>query len=130
MKKGNIELIPKKLELFGLIFTIPLNQIYSQSTKLISKLKTQRLRPEKVSVRRKLTWGCFVKNSLFDSLFLVNLSVFPWDFCVLKINHLRLLIVWKRGFGTIPRWCGIRPKPQHKCRKLVLYSFLKIAMHA
>jgi len=55
MKKGNIELIPKKLELFGLIFTIPLNQIYSQSTKLISKLKTQRLRPEKVSVRRKWT---------------------------------------------------------------------------
>ena len=24
----------------------------------------------------------WVKNSLFDSLFLVNLSVFPWDFCV------------------------------------------------
>ena len=29
-----------------------------------------------------MTWGCFVKNSLIDSLFLENLSVFQWDFCV------------------------------------------------
>ena len=48
--------------------------------------------------------------------------------CVLKIYHVRIFIVWKKGFGTIPRRCGIRSKPQHKYRKLVLYKFLKIAI--
>ena len=42
-----------------------------------------------------MTWGCFVKNSLFDSLFLMNLSVFPWDFSVfLKIYHSVKIGVW------------------------------------
>ena len=38
--------------------------------------------PKKGPNQIKLTWECFVKNSLFDLLFLVNLSVFQWDFCV------------------------------------------------
>ena len=36
----------------------------------------------------------------------------------------------KKGFGTIPRQRGIHSKPQHKCRKLALYSFLEITMRA
>ena len=49
---------------------------------------------------------------------------------VLKIYHVRNFIVWKKGFGTIPRRCGIRSKPQHRCRKFVLYNFLEIALRA
>ena len=32
----------------------------------------------------KLTWECFVKNSLLIHYFLVNLVFFPWDFSVLE----------------------------------------------
>ena len=47
---------------------------FSQSNKeVISNLKTPRSRPEKALIRKLLTSKCFVKNSLFDSLFLVNL---------------------------------------------------------
>ena len=40
---------------------------------MINKLETRRSRLEKASIIKLLTWGCFVKNSLFDSLFLANL---------------------------------------------------------
>jgi len=49
---------------------------------VISNIKLKDQGQKKALNKRKLTWGCFVKNSLFDSPFLVNLSVFPWDFCV------------------------------------------------
>ena len=49
---------------------------------------------------------------------------------LLKIYHIRLFIVRKKGFGTISRQCGICSKPQHKCKKLILYSLLEITMHA
>ena len=35
-----------------------------------------------------------------------------------------------KGFGTIPRRCGIRSKPQHKCKKLALFKFLEITIRA
>ena len=83
MKKKSLELNTSKQKLLGLILTIPLSQIYSQSNKkVISNLKTQRSMPKKASIKRKLTWGCFVKNSLFDSLFLVNLKFSQRTFCV------------------------------------------------
>ena len=44
---------------------------------LKSKIK-DRKDPNKI----KLTWWCFVKNFIFDSLFLVNLYFYLWDFCV------------------------------------------------
>ena len=39
----------------------------------------------------------FVKNSLLIHYFLVNLRFFLWDFCVLKMYHVRLFIVEKNG---------------------------------
>ena len=46
MKEKILELNTSKQKLLGLILTIPLSQIYSQSIKkVISNLKTQRSRP-------------------------------------------------------------------------------------
>ena len=39
-----------------------------------------------------------------------------------EIYHVRLFIVLK-GVWNDPRRCGIRSKPQHKCRKLVFFFF-------
>ena len=50
----------------------PVN-LFTIKQKMINKLETRRSRPEKASIIKLLTWGCFVKNSLFDSLFLANL---------------------------------------------------------
>ena len=50
--------------------------------KVISNLRTPRSRPENVSIKKILTCECFVKNSLFDSLFIMNLVFFLRIFCV------------------------------------------------
>ena len=56
MKKKSLELNTSKQKLLGLILTIPLSQIYSQSNKkVIINLKTQRSMPKKASIKRKLT---------------------------------------------------------------------------
>ena len=48
--------------------------IYSQSNKnWLVNLKLKDQGQDKASIRKILTWGFFVKTSLFDSLFLVNL---------------------------------------------------------
>ena len=62
MKKGNIELIPKKLELFVLIFTVPLSQIYSQSTKLISKLENSKIKTRKGLSQKKMDLRMFCEK--------------------------------------------------------------------
>ena len=52
-KKKSLELNTSKQKLLGLILTVPLSQIYSQSNKeVISNLKTQRSRPKKVTIRK------------------------------------------------------------------------------
>ena len=52
-KKKSLELNISKQKLLGLILTVPLSQIYSQSNKeVISNLKTQRSRPKKVTIRK------------------------------------------------------------------------------
>ena len=66
---------------------------------LNSKIKAKK----NALIKRKLTWEYFVKNFLFDSLFLVNLSVFSWDFCVLEnIPCKATYIVKIRGLEWLP----------------------------
>jgi len=43
-----------------------------------------------------------VKNSLLINYFVVNLRFFRWDFCVLKMYHVRLSIVEKNGVWNSP----------------------------
>ena len=51
--------------------------------------------------------------------------------CVLKMYHVRLFIVEKMGFGTAPRQCGIRSKPQPLLQKTCLsYAFETLATYA
>ena len=53
MKERSLELKTLKQKLLGLILTVPLSQIYSQSNKeVISNLKTQISRLEKAPLRK------------------------------------------------------------------------------
>ena len=72
-----LELIPQNTKLFSLILTVPFSQsIHQSNTKVISNLKSLKSRLGKASIRKILTWWCFVKNSFLDSLFLVNFVFF------------------------------------------------------
>ena len=52
-EKKSLELNTSKQKLIGLILTVLLSQIYSQSNKeVISDFKTQRSRPEKAPIRK------------------------------------------------------------------------------
>ena len=80
--------------LLGLIFDIPLNQIFHKLIKMWLVISNSKIKTKKGPNQIKLTWGCFVKKSFFDSLFLVNLSVFPWDFvCFEKVICMAIYIV-------------------------------------
>ena len=51
-----------------------------------------------------------MKNSLFDSLFLVNLNVFTWDFCVfLKSTMYGYLYCENGGLERLPNGVGFVP---------------------
>ena len=59
-----------------------------------------------------------MKNSLFDSLFLVNLSVFCGiSLFFLKVPRMAIYIVKMGGFGMAPRRCGIHSKSQSLMQK-------------
>ena len=64
---------------------------------MISNLKTPRSRPKKASIRKILTWGCFVKNSLFDSLFPMNLMLSLGFSVVFWKATMYGFICWKKG---------------------------------
>ena len=50
---------------------------------------------------------------------------------VLKMYHVRLFIVEKRGFGAAPRQCGIHYKPWPLLQKTCLsYTFETLAAYA
>ena len=53
-----------------------------------------------------------MKNSLLDSLFLMNLMFFLRIFCVFEIYHAKLYIVEKWEFGMALKLCEIHSKPQ------------------
>ena len=91
----------------------PVN-LFTIKQKMINKLETRRSRLEKASIIKLLTWGCLVKNSLFDSLFLANLMFFPLGFslCLLQRYYVWLFIAQKWGFGMAHKWCEIRSKTQ------------------
>ena len=80
--------------------------IYSQPNQNeLVKLRIWRSRPEKVPIKQNLTWGYFVKSSLFDSLFSSESCVFYHCFHLpLKKCLLWLYIVEKQGFRAAPRW--------------------------
>ena len=64
----------------------------------------------KGSNQTKLTWEYFVKNSLFDSLFLGNLSIFPWNFYVfLKGTMYGYLYCENRGLEQLLDDVGFVP---------------------
>ena len=44
---------------------------------------------------------------------------------ILKIYHVRLFIVEKIGFETVPRRCGIHSKPQSLLQKIFLFYVSK-----
>ena len=63
-----------------------------------------------MSQSNKIDLRVFGEKLPFDSLFSNEFLVFPVEFlCVLKIYHVRL---FKMGFGTTLRGCGIHSKPQ------------------
>ena len=65
-----------------------------------------------------------MKNSLFDSLFLVNLSVFLWDFHVFwKGTMYVYLYCENRGMEWLPDNVGFDPNLSLYCRKLVFFFF-------
>ena len=80
-----------------------------------------------------------MKNSFFDSLFLVNFRFSRRIFCMFsEIYHVKLYIVEKLGFGTAPKQCGIHSKPQSLMQKtfllitsktLTAYAGLCLCMH-
>ena len=80
-----------------------------------------------MSQSNKYDLRVFYEKLPFDSPFLVNIRFFPWDFCVLKIYHVRLYIVEKMRFGTTPRQCGIRSKSMQLLQKTCL-SYISEAL--
>ena len=72
--------------------------IYSQSNKnWLVNLKLKDQGQDKASIRKILTWGFFVKTSLFDSLFLVNLMFSLRIFYVFENVPCKALYSWKIG---------------------------------
>ena len=64
----------------------------------------------------------FCENSLFDSLFLVNLSIFPLGFlCVLKKVLYMAIYIVKMEVGTTPKRCEIHSKSQSLMQKTCLF---------
>ena len=62
-----------------------------------------------------------MKNSLFDSIFLVNFRFSHWILCMFStIYHVKLYIVEKLGFGMAPKQCEIHAKPQFLMQKTFL----------
>ena len=100
--------------------------IYSQPNQNeLVKLRIWRSRPEKVPIKQNLTWGYFVKSSLFDSLFSSESCVFYHCFHLpLKKCLLWLYIVEKQGFRAAPRWGDSFQTKFNAEKKLSLYSFL------
>ena len=72
-----------------------------------------------------------MKNSLFDSLFLVNLSVFCGiSLFFLKVPRMAIYIVKMGGFGMAPRRCGIHSKSQSLMQKTYFLVLLKPYLQA
>ena len=81
MKRKCQNLIPQTQSLSSLILTILLSQSIQNQIKLISKLQNKKIKTRKGPIQKKIDLKIFCENSLFDSLFLVNLSV-PLGFSV------------------------------------------------
>ena len=73
----------------------------------------------------------FCEKLHFNSLFLVNLSIFLWDFCVFsKMYHVRHFIVWKRGFKRSPDNMGFISNHNINAKNLHCLGFWKsLCMH-
>ena len=75
MKKKSLELHTSDKKLFELDFDrSPQSNLFTIKKEWLVNFKTWGSRPEKVTIKIKFIWGCFVKNALFDSLFLVDLG--------------------------------------------------------
>ena len=117
--------------LLGLIFDIPLNQIFHKLIKMWLVISNSKIKTKKGPNQIKLTWGCFVKKSFFDSLFLVNLSVFPWDFCVFwKGNMYGYLYCENRGLEWLLDNVGFVSNLNINAENLPFFMFLKPYLRA
>ena len=134
-----MELNTSNKKLFKLDFDRSPQPIYSPSNiKVISNLKLKSSRLEKVSIKWKLTWGCFVKNFLFDSLFLLNLKFSLRIFYILWNIPFKALYSWKVGVsnGSQKMWDSFQIlvfnaknlpfigfwNPSHICRFVPAYA--------
>ena len=73
-KKRGSNIIPQNTKLLSLILTIPPSKyIHNQTKKWLVNLKLEDQSQKRPWSKKILTWECFVKNSLFGSLFPVNL---------------------------------------------------------
>ena len=102
------------------MFTIKQNQL--------ENIRTRRSRLEKASIRRKLTWGCFVKNSLFDSLFPVNLRFSLRIFCMFWKDTMYRFLYWEnRGLERLPNDVGFVPNLSFNAENLPFIVFGTLA---
>ena len=60
--------------------------------------------------QKKIDLRMFCENSLFDLLFLMNLSVFPWGFCLFWKGTMYGYLYWEnRGLERLPGNVGFIP---------------------
>ena len=87
--------------------------------------------PEKAPIKRKLTWGCFAENSLFGSLFLVNFSVFPYNFYVFwKGTMYGYLYYENKGLERLPEDVGLFQISVFNTKNLYFFMFLEPYLRA
>ena len=102
MKKKSLELHTSDKKLFELDFDrSPQSNLFTIKKEWLVNFKTWGSRPEKVTIKIKFIWGCFVKNALFDSPFLVDLGFSIRIFCVFSIRDLEWLLD-DVGFIVVP----------------------------
>ena len=62
MKEKSLENIPQNKSSFSLILTVPLSQIYSNQTKMISKLQNLRIKTRKGPNQNKIDLRMFCEK--------------------------------------------------------------------
>ena len=62
MKEKSLENIPQNKSSFSLILTVPLSQIYSNQTKMISKLQNSRIKTRKGPNQNKIDLRMFCEK--------------------------------------------------------------------
>ena len=112
-ERKSLELIPQNRSSSSLIFyRSPQSNLFTINKKWLVILNSK-IKARKGPNQKKIDLRMFCENSLFDSLFLVNLSIFPLGFlCVLKKVLYMAIYIVKMEVGTTPKRCEIHSKSQ------------------